>query len=159
MCQRENRTSELPTAVNELGVTRTHTHTHTVCEQPHMTKQIWLQYGGRRGGWSKHHNIISKKGWVRAWGRCAGGGEKGFTRGKGRGLAGQRSGILCSDLMAVWFVHCSLAHVFQKHDTESRPGFKRRRAPQAANRLSKMHQSSHSSNLFSFFIWIEPCLS
>lgn len=57
-------------------------------------------------------------------GHGAGWGE-GFTRGRGLGLAGQRSDLQCSDLMAVWVVQQSLAHVLQKQDTESRPGFKR----------------------------------
>lgn len=57
-------------------------------------------------------------------GHGAGWGE-GFTRGWGMGLAGQGSDLQCNDLMAVWFVHQSLAHVFRKQDTESRPGFKR----------------------------------
>lgn len=41
----------------------------------------------------------------------AGWGE-GFTRGWGRSLAGQRSDLQYSDLMAVCVLHQSLAHVF-----------------------------------------------
>lgn len=48
----------------------------------------------------------------------AGRGE-GFTRGRGRGLAGQRSDLQCSDLMDVWCVHQSLTRVFQKQVTRN----------------------------------------
>lgn len=64
----------------------------------------------RRGGDGVEHEM--------GWG-------EGFTRGRGRGLDGQRSDLQYSDLMAVWFVHQSLADVFQKQDAETRPGFKR----------------------------------
>lgn len=60
---------------------------------------------------------------VGAW-HGTGWGE-GLTRGRGRGLDGQRSDLQCSYLMAVWFVHQSLAHVVHKQDAETRPGFKR----------------------------------
>lgn len=83
-------------------------------------------------------------------GRCVMGWGEEFTRGRGRGLVGQGSDLQCSNLMGVWFVHNSLDHVFQKQDAESRPGFKRRKAPQIAHRINEMHHSSHSSNLFFF---------
>lgn len=44
-------------------------------------------------------------------GHGTGWGEE-LIRGWGRGLDGQRSNLDCSDLMAVWIVEKSLAHIF-----------------------------------------------
>lgn len=87
MCRRDNGASELvQTAVSELGVIPPpNTHTLAICEHQHMTEQIGLQYGGRQGGWSKHHNIISKKG--RGWSRAWGGPGWGVYQGAGQGLS------------------------------------------------------------------------
>ena len=65
--------------------THTQTHTHTICEHQHMTEQIGLQYGGRQGGWSKHHNIISKIG--RGGGGAGGGLGWGVYQRAGQGLS------------------------------------------------------------------------